>query len=1523
MSRGCAATRLLLIVGLLGGMRPSVHADDLPPLAVLSGESRKAANLLDDVRKQLADKQWPQALDGLQALLNAPDDGLVPVNPRHDVQMRRLCHVLIANLPPDVLTQYRDRVEAQAKRWLEQGLNRRDEAALRKVVDEAFCSRPGEKALEALGDLAFERGDFIAAEQWWRLLVPLVPVEKAAVPDKELGVELTYPGPQGDPARVRAKQLLARLFQGQGGTWAEDLKAFRALHPKATGNLAGKQGPYTDTLAALGDIRPESPLDTPWTTFGGDPSRGLLVPAPQRLTDRLGLLCRQPRFFYLLEERRRLEKPPPADRWHKALDAAQSRREGDKLVTATSRARSFAFHPVITDRHVLFADAQCVLACDLRSGDISEWYDASRSNGGLRPDLKLPAPADLRYTLTVADGCVYARLGAQVIRRPEVDPANPNKPPRPARDKAESLLVCLSLTPLPDGERLLWQVRPGIINDNAVFEGAPLVHNGLVYIAATRFVGDRVVTAVHCYPANLSSTPPFTPALRWRKDVCETREVGGELAGEGRYRHHLLTLAGPNVVYCSHTGAVMALDAATGRHAWGMRYPRKPIPLKRDDGPLTDLAPCLAADGRLYVAPADSDTLFCLDPATGQLLWHRDLAGRLRVVHLLGVGLERLIFTTPEGLRAVRASDGSDEGGWSLPDVGGKLPPLGRGLLIGDLVLWPTDRGVFAIRQLDGRQPDNPTLLHGLPPGNLAIGHGCLAVADRATLSIFTPPALWLQTRGGKSELLPGHRQERNPALLLLDLAIAQADAGQTRAGFESLAQAERLAGALPEAQWSAVRQRVVAERHRILLDAATRSENNQRWEEAAEALQDAGSAAFPPRLRLQALLRKADLWKHAGKRTETVAAWQAVLSTPALRRLPDPDGLPAEQLASGQISRLCCEEGSYDEIEKRAAAALAVAQQTTGSAEERVTLLEQLADEFPHAMASRTALRELAQQYDKAGLPGAAAHTYRRLLVNGVCSPSSGKRQALVEAGYLLGLARAYEKQHCWEAARITWQRLQRAHGELILNDLDARRTVQEAVAVHLHSGPLQPGNKRPPPLTLPLERIEQLELDGTMRVLPVANSTGPIQDLFFCVHPEGSRRFRLICRMGLDNTSRWERFLSFCPRWLTSHADMLLVSGRGGLAGVCLDDGRVLWEISHNGKDKANQNEQQEYGALHCVGGRLYVLEDKRRLLALDAPSGRVLWTRWAPAAELRVPLPGSRFFPDFLAGETRVLVQATGGRGYFLDAVTGQVIREFPTREEPWSAVVHGETFLVRDGLQVLSLDLHGRETWTFALPERTFVYGDPPQLRTDSDSVFLLGATSLGYELHRLAVATGKPVWPRPLRIEADQLELSGWSVGEKTLYFVRDQRLSARSLADGKVLWERHLPELRGGWKTRLMPGEGSKAYLLVYPGTGLGRRITFRWLTGSVQWTMAFAPEAQIATGCPLLVCDPATGDVLQKWTMAVNPVRLCDAEKPPGFTLWPKLRVEPTPVEAGLTVAVTGPGLRLTRQNQVWEIKR
>src|SRR5207249_3280692 len=111
---------------------------------------------------------------------------------------------------------------------------------------------------------------------------------------------------------------------------------------------------------------------------------------------------------------------------------------------------------------------------------------------------------------------------------------------------------------------------------------------------------------------------------------------------EARFQHRLLSLAGSQIVYCSHSGAIAAVDASSGRHTWSVRYPSRGT--RTADGlPSTrSLAPCMYHADRLYVAPLDFDRILCLDADTGHLLWE---STPVEAIHLLGVAGGRLIFT--------------------------------------------------------------------------------------------------------------------------------------------------------------------------------------------------------------------------------------------------------------------------------------------------------------------------------------------------------------------------------------------------------------------------------------------------------------------------------------------------------------------------------------------------------------------------------------------------------------------------------------------------------------------------------------------------------------------------------------------------------------------------------------------------------------------------------------------------------------------------------------------------------------
>jgi outer membrane protein assembly factor BamB len=325
--------------------------------------------------------------------------------------------------------------------------------------------------------------------------------------------------------------------------------------------------------------------------------------------------------------------------------------------------------------------------------------------------------------LTIAGSRAYARLGKQSLA-----------PGRDGPAAGASYLVCLDLGAARGRE--LWVAQPPADDGQpALLEGAPLVRGGYAYIAVSRVVGKRTRTALACYDPR--------GKLRWTRAVCDCPEFEDESAP--RRAHHLLTWAGQHLVYCSHAGAVVALDPSSGELHWGVRYPSR--------GPLTaagapaprDLAPCVYADGRLLLAPLDTDRLYCLEATSGRVLWEQE---GVEIIHLLGVAGGRVYFTTPRGVQATALADGAVV--WQQP-AQGELASLGRGLLLGDWLFWPTQDATLPVRALTltaGEQYSSaesaaylePTRLRPIPAGNLVYGAGYLIVAGPDELVVFAPP---------------------------------------------------------------------------------------------------------------------------------------------------------------------------------------------------------------------------------------------------------------------------------------------------------------------------------------------------------------------------------------------------------------------------------------------------------------------------------------------------------------------------------------------------------------------------------------------------------------------------------------------------------------------------------------------------------------------------------------------------------------------------------------------------------------
>jgi outer membrane protein assembly factor BamB len=378
------------------------------------------------------------------------------------------------------------------------------------------------------------------------------------------------------------------------------------------------------------------------------------------------------------------------------------------------------FHPLIASGQVLVADPKMVIAYDLHSGQVSGRYELEAAES----DRPISFGDEASFTLASAGDCVYARLGASAQQLSDRRPSQCD----------ETFLVCLDIARDQDNcLKRKWRLRAqDARSEPAMFEGPPMVRGDLLYVAVSTFSGVQVISSIECYDAP-------TGTRIWRQKVCEAPAPG---LSETPHRQHLLTGAASNIVYCTHSGAIVAVDASSGRRIWAFRYPTKRVARVVGATSSRDPSPCLFAEGCIFAAPADADRILCLDATTGSLLWESQ---PIETVNLFGVVEGRLVVTTdswPRGIRALDCRSGFTMRQWFYPDDGqSELPTLGRGLIAADKLFWPTYYGmrVLSVGEDPFRAGENYYLQSCLnaQSGNCAFGEGYLAIADTNRIRAF------------------------------------------------------------------------------------------------------------------------------------------------------------------------------------------------------------------------------------------------------------------------------------------------------------------------------------------------------------------------------------------------------------------------------------------------------------------------------------------------------------------------------------------------------------------------------------------------------------------------------------------------------------------------------------------------------------------------------------------------------------------------------------------------------------------
>lgn len=650
--------------------------------ANLRGDSSQTRKRLAEAEQHLLAKKYTEAIDGIQRVIDEAGDDFITVDGKQYRTARSVAQGLLARIPLDALKGYRNRIDDPAQKLLSAAKRTNDPAPLWQLVDHYFVSRSADEGILLLGDILFERGELRAAERLWRRLLP------------DAGADMIYPGSRSDPAAVRARIVLSTIFQHDLDRARTEFAAFKTRHASATGTLAGKTGSLVDVLQHFLDHPPKLALaansGANWPTFGGGPDRS------GRVAVRLS------------------GEWPARPTWDRDLP----QKAGQNDFASVPPARPPHCHPVIANGHVFVTDGAKVISFNLLTGTRSGELELAQVPETLKP-------SDASPTLSAFRDRLYIRTGPATIK------------PKDRDGPADSAIACVQFIPQPDGSctlKKLWQVGPPSLEEKSLvfWEGAPVVDDRRMWVAYAHFEAGRVVHGIACYDPCDSTSTPERPA--WAVDVCDGPVIGTE----GRSRHELLTLAGRNVVLCSNTGAIVALDAATGQHAWAFRYARSH---RLDSAHSPEAAPAVWSAGRLFIAPADADRVYALDPNTGEQFWQSEPTEGAAI---LGVSSGRLVVTTQGLVKGIRGLD-LETGrylppGWIQGDGGGLLS-YGRGFVTDDLIVWPTRAGLLFLHS-DGGLPIRGEPLQSPRGGSLSRYFGNIVYAD-GVIVVVTPSQIW------------------------------------------------------------------------------------------------------------------------------------------------------------------------------------------------------------------------------------------------------------------------------------------------------------------------------------------------------------------------------------------------------------------------------------------------------------------------------------------------------------------------------------------------------------------------------------------------------------------------------------------------------------------------------------------------------------------------------------------------------------------------------------------------------------
>lgn len=1344
--------------------------------------SDTAEALLRNAAGHARDGQWAEAIEIYQRIIDQYSDKVAKFpraeDPRGEddfvlfVDLRAHCHRLLAKLPPEGRAIYRNRVDAMAQRWFQEGQARRDLGLLRRVVDVAFCSSWGDDALDLLGDLAFQDGRFEEALANYRRLVS----DHADDP-----LALVHPDPSVDLARIAAKKILCRAAAGESLAVSPEIDAYRRRFLDASGTLAGRKGSYASIVEQslrLDRLTSDAQLDSRWPTFAGSLARSRVVAEAVDVGS--------------------LQWKVPLERIVQARSGNAYAGPRPSASGGASQERLLGYHPIVVGDQVIVCDGTRVLAYNLsdRLG--------GRENGAALtiepawkhdPEAAVPHPyrtsASIpRYTLTAVGHRIYARMGA-------------GTPPvymglnRSGMGSTSSIIALDSsaqgkLLWLQKASDLVLPNRPADrVNRSVSFEGTPVADSQRVYVAVTDR-REQTATYVVCFDAG-------TGVRRWVRylgaastDQDNMMPMGGMAFGSpppGDYGHRLLSLEGPHLFYQTNLGAVVAMEAETGVVRWVASYPRQDN--GRMGGSDRDLNPAVCHDGLVIVGPSDAAAIYAFDAESGRLVWKSDpIAEEVKLAHLLGVAKGHLVATGDRVL-LFDVKTGKLAGTW--PETS-KSEGYGRGLLAGGRIYWPTRDRIEILDQGTGLRAAPPIKLMELyqtTGGNLIAGNGYLVVAQTDSLVVFCQ----------NSRLIERYRDElaRDPqrASTHYHLARAAEAVGRDELALESYEQAVRRARPEEKIDGEALPEAARGHQFRLLLRLAAAARSQQKLDQAASALETAVRIAHSDSNRLRARLLLSELELQANRPERAIEILEQVLRDEKSRVLTvsSEDGhrvVRADLLIADRLGGILRQRGRklYAAYDRRAAELF-----DRGCRDGDPLALEELSRSYPVAEIVPEALLIAGQLHEAAGHSGQAAAVLKRLILLSA-TPEETRACALWR------LARLYQSQGYLLSARDAYLQIMARHPRIRLPELGSEMPLGDRVRAELSSGPLAAiTSDRPrPAIPLPLARRWHYQVDKG-RGVRVLGASGMPPSL------TSSRAYLVegtsFSPLDPENKSRpWSVELGSQASWVGYLAEKVVAATAQRIVALDPSTGREQWRLEHETAHRANrgpdpfarggaaaadaESSRTNFHDFHLVGERIFCLRGQEEFLAIDGETGAIDWSFLSRGGVIN---------PRLWVGPQRAVLQVQNpNRLLVLENETGRqvsraLLAEGETLERSPVPIDEDHVLVVPDRRTVKKFDLtSGQFTWDYRESSEMPVNG-PPRVLADAERLLVLHDGRL---LLRLDPQSGAKQWSAILGIEdlSERPEAIAWDLHR--VYCTSQQTLRAMAMDDGRPLWSCHL-----------------------------------------------------------------------------------------------------------------------------------